>query len=574
MTANNWLESQLELINEGNEELKLPTKSDGSAYNLSEANQEQHFIIAEVLQTIVNWMNNSPDYKPLRMTVSAGAGRGKSYLIHQLTAAIRKIFGRNDVVETSAFTGSAAFNIGGKTCHSAFGISTDNPNNDMTESTKKRLLKALRYTIAIFIDERGMLSANILGAAERNVAQTCHGGGKQQLDWGGVPVVILWGDDYQLPPVNIGGKGKGAFYCLDNTVNASVRRRQNVELNGMLQFQSFAKTLYVLNRHQRTDDNDFIGIQDRIRLGIPTQQDIDTLLTLNMHRQTEETKRIIDHDAGTIHISATRQQCTEYNMTRFTMQQSESNPVAMIKNKLSKKTKSSDTEMTSIPKMTLLCRGAKVCLRGKNFNPKEGLFNGAIGTVVEIVYKANQNPNNGHYPHYVLVDFPCYSGVSFDPRYPTWIPVPTLSTYKPAQIYCPLQLSYGRTIHTFQGFQAGPAQHIKRIVCNAGTTKLEGLFPGMFYTALSRATTIGSIDDRSNSAIFFERLTADRIDHLTTGTNGKTYSLIKKREKWITYLHETQRSNIDSQNTSILDKILFMANARYTALDLDEVITR
>lgn len=217
------------------------------------------------------------------------------------------------------------------------------------------------------------------------------------------------------------------------------------------------------------------------------------------------------------------------------------------------------------------------CIRvfiGKNFNPKEGLFNGAIGTVVEIVYKANQNPNNGHYPHYVLVDFPCYSGVSFDPRYPTWIPVPTLSTYKPAQIYCPLQLSYGRTIHTFQGFQAGPAQHIKRIVCNAGTTKLEGLFPGMFYTALSRATTIGSIDDRSNSAIFFERLTADRIDHLTTGTNGKTYSLIKKREKWITYLHETQRSNIDSQNTSILDKILFMANARYTALDLDEVITR
>jgi len=51
------------------------------------------------------------------------------------------------------------------------------------------------------------------------------------------------------------------------------------------------------------------------------------------------------------------------------------------------------------------------------------------------------------------------------------------ATQESVQIYCPLQLSYCRTIHTFQCFQAGPTQHIKRLVCKAGTTKLEGLFP-------------------------------------------------------------------------------------------------
>ena len=30
-------------------------------------------------------------------------------------------------------------------------------------------------------------------------------------DFGGIPVVLIVGDDYQLPPVVIGKKGKGAF---------------------------------------------------------------------------------------------------------------------------------------------------------------------------------------------------------------------------------------------------------------------------------------------------------------------------------------------------------------------------
>ena len=97
-----------------------------------------------MIDTINKWIAGSNEYKPLRMTVSAGAGRGKSYLIHQLTATIKRMFNRNDVVLTTAFTGAAAFNINGSTCHSSFGISTTNPNDEISAATKQRMIDALR----------------------------------------------------------------------------------------------------------------------------------------------------------------------------------------------------------------------------------------------------------------------------------------------------------------------------------------------------------------------------------------------------------------------------------------------
>ena len=126
-----------------NTTVDIPTKSDGSTYNILEANRDQQAIIEKVLATVKNWVERSSDYVPLRMTVSAGAGRGKSYLIHQLTSAIRKMFRRNDVVLTTAFTGSAAFNIGGKTCHSSFGISPSNPISNYTHDL------ALKYSMSV-----------------------------------------------------------------------------------------------------------------------------------------------------------------------------------------------------------------------------------------------------------------------------------------------------------------------------------------------------------------------------------------------------------------------------------------
>jgi hypothetical protein len=60
---------------------------------------------------------------------------------------------------------------------------------------------------------------------------------------------------------------------------------------------------------------------------------------------------------------------------------------------------------------TDICVGAKVAISNVNFLPEIGLYNGAIGDVIEIVYNDRPvaGPNDKHYyhlPNYVVVDFP------------------------------------------------------------------------------------------------------------------------------------------------------------------------
>ena len=67
----------------------------------------------------------------------------------------------------------------------------------------------------------------------------------------------------------------------------------------------------------------------------------------------------------------------------------------------------------------LICVGAKVTLRNKNFYPRWRLFNGARGTVIKIAYAKGKTPNNGDMPEYIIVDFPHYSGPAYFTNHPT-----------------------------------------------------------------------------------------------------------------------------------------------------------
>ena len=62
----------------------------------------------------------------------------------------------------------------------------------------------------------------------------------------------------------------------------------------------------------------------------------------------------------------------------------------------------------SIPMKTEFCVGCRVSIKGNNSEPEWGIFNGAIGTVREIVFQKDKNPNYGHLPSYVAVEMPSY----------------------------------------------------------------------------------------------------------------------------------------------------------------------
>ena len=571
--------------------LKLPVKANGEKYNLNETIGTQKLIIYHVIDTVKKWICMSPDYKPFHRIISGGGGSGKSFLIHQITTIIRKMFNRNETVETAAFTGSAAYNIGGKTLHSLYAVDCIQPDKEMTQTNREKLIRRMRHTVAILIDERSMLSAELLGAVERNIALTCHGGNKFKHKWGGIPVVLIMGDDYQLPPVQIMGKGKGAFHALDYKPNNN-SKGLCVEVSGMNEFLRLSKRAFSLDTNKRLlqGQEDFKQILSRVRIGKPSEQDKDIILSLSFHRLPCHLRQTFEKSSDTIFLFATREMCSEHNFKKLGENNDTNNPVAFIKHKLPRQIKNNQNDQNTIPEITCFSRGCKVSIKGKNFCPHLGLYNGAIGTVIEIVYKPGDNPNTGQLPLYVAVDFPGYLGhlpehgsYIWHDKIPTTIPIPMVDTIdettKKNITYCPLVLSFARTIHTFQGQSAGPTNNniknpVARIICDVGTPRFESQNIGLFYTALSRATTIGSqTNTRQDSAIFFtQSLDKTRLDRLTTKTDNTEYDMIKKRKEWVTLL-EKNMGTLDNVTENCIQRTFQWATSHeYTIMDIERVI--
>ena len=90
-------------------------------------------------------------------------------------------------MQTTAYTGSTAYNIRGKTVHSTYALNCVNVDQEMSQTNRDELIRNLRYTVAWLFDERSLIPADVLGAVEKNVASTCLGGNKHTNKWGWNP---------------------------------------------------------------------------------------------------------------------------------------------------------------------------------------------------------------------------------------------------------------------------------------------------------------------------------------------------------------------------------------------------
>lgn len=123
--------------------------------------------------------------------------------------------------------------------------------------------------------------------------------------------------------------------------------------------------------------------------------------------------------------------------------------------------------------------------------------------------------------------------------------------------FCPLELSFGMTLHTFQGQSAGPVDAgqptnaVDRIIVEPGTRTFEGNNPGILYMAASRATTMGTAfednDAKStstDSAIYFTgpNMNRGRIVDIkyrqSTAGSKQLYKKVALREKWVARLEK------------------------------------
>ena len=81
--------------------------------------------------------------------------------------------------------------------HRKFAISPHSPSSEPSEKQKETMKTDNKVALLYILDERSMYTADNLGASERNLATTAHGGGHEEGEvFGGVvPIFILIGDD-------------------------------------------------------------------------------------------------------------------------------------------------------------------------------------------------------------------------------------------------------------------------------------------------------------------------------------------------------------------------------------------
>ena len=558
---------------------QVPQKKESNTpYSLQDikGNEKQEQVVYTILQKLKEWIefpekhkaDNSVTFSPLRLTVMGVGGTGKSFLISVIVTILKEMFfDENDDLITSiinAPTGAAAFNANGKTCHNTWKIPI-RQQYKLSEENAAKMKNELLRILLLCIDERSMLAKAIVAAINRNAKKTVHNNTHEsEKSFGGVPIVVFIGDDHQLPSVTIGEEGQGIIYYFQEKIQRSKKttrrsaqrdsQQQLLEKEGEEVFFLCAQNvieLETIKRLEKDADNLKRILYDLRNDGIK-ERDVDKLLKLHIRNLPPNLRHEVEKDA--VYLFATKELKSQHNMKKLNEITNEDNPVCLLQSKYLKRStqkwegNKSHFDKDSIPKKTLLAKNAKVAISGRNFQPNWGLYNGALGIIVGFKFRQGQNPQTGDLPEYVVVDFPSYRGPPWIKDKPTLVPIPPVTV--PCTKGCceahfiPLVLAFARTIHTFQGMEAGPSKEIKRIVVDVGKAAFEALNPGVLYTALSRASTLGTTPE--GSAIYFSGpLTKDRLMNVkykrTFNTRKQVYEKVQMRTKWIEYLNQRKQ---------------------------------
>lgn len=194
------------------------------------------------------------------------AGTGKSTFLRYITEHTKKNF------VVLAPTGIAAVNVGGVTMHSFFRIPfkpllPDDPDFAV-DRLKQRMKysrehqKLLRSLDLIIIDEISMVRADIIDFMDKLLRVYT---GRRYEPFGGKQLLLV-GDIFQLEPVVTGDMRDILTRYYPNPFFFSARA-----------FNDFPLIPIELRKIYRQSDRNFISLLDRVRVGAPTNDDLETL---------------------------------------------------------------------------------------------------------------------------------------------------------------------------------------------------------------------------------------------------------------------------------------------------------
>lgn len=216
------------------------------------------------------------DHEDTNIFVTGRAGTGKSTLLTHLVDNTKK------KVAVVAPTGVAAFNVGGTTIHSLFGLPPGIlGTQDIKHHLGHRAREILRAIDMLVIDEVSMVNADLMDAMEKMLSLAR---GKSKGPFGGVQVV-MFGDPYQLAPVPPNDPAEKQFLA------------EKYRSSWFFDAHCWDKApleRYELHENFRQSDPEFIEILNAIRDGSCTQKMLDTLNAMgNKFPKDPETIRLV-----------------------------------------------------------------------------------------------------------------------------------------------------------------------------------------------------------------------------------------------------------------------------------------
>lgn len=385
--------------------------------------------------------------------ITGGAGTGKSFLIQQYRDYLEKI---DKVAVVVAYTGLAASNVGGMTCHRFFHL---NPQGPQINSKKPAAI--LKLTDVLIIDEISMLRCDFFDAIMLCVEQSNIE--RREKNLSDVQVIVT-GDFYQLPPI-IGS---------DSEDIALQKKYRSKRINKLFPFQSDYWNFKTIELKEivRQDNIDFSEALNKIRIG-----DKEGLLWIDEHCQ--HVKHITDENIPNLYGSNTDvDRKNKTFLSRIFTQ-------TYGPYKLEREGIVSDNSIR-FPEELILKLGARVMILINDSGEKPRFVNGTFGTVVA------QKTENSKDIFTICIDNEDRTLVDFGPM--------TVDTYEykvtededgnlkliedkiGSYTQYPFKLAWAITIHKSQG------QTYNKVAINPANWE-----HGLLYVALSRVKDVNNL---------------------------------------------------------------------------------
>ncbi len=514
---------------------------EGHKGRVAELNAKQREVYDQVTSVIRHQLehdgekcNCSAVPGPIRQFVSGGAGVGKSKLIETVTEAVEML--SQNAVLLGAPTGLAARNIDGRTLHDLFKLPVQKGQKGVWEyerlpkDTEKMMYVELGKSKLLVIDEISMVSNQMLAFVHQRLVDVK--GTAPDVSFGGMNVLVL-GDLLQLPPVTDSSeKGQGSC-CFE----AMTRQQWKKAFRGSVGvtdphplWADFGYSELTENMRQ-AGDREYADMLNEMRVGEVSEKTKEALekrvvgggngpweVAKLLKKLIAEGKRpvclnpkvdavtqinhamlvqmgipvVLLHAVDASRLRRKKQAVKQKKGAKSGLQgESEEEKFKELNEYVKENTEKKVNETGGLAQVLPLGVGARVMLT-KNLAVSEGLYNGAMGTVVKL--KRNVGEPDGVAA--VEVQFDNVAKPVEIERISAKFKInPTIEVTREQ---FPLKICYAITVHKSQGLS---------LDCVVTALDSNVFAPGMAYVALSRARTL---DGLHLTALKTDRIWAER----------------------------------------------------------------